>query len=89
MRCKADIDMAADSLVNTTNEVIKEIVPISKPSPYAKCWWMKELTELKQAKKMLNLSYKLHGLPEAPAHAQHRNTTKGLCHRMEEVKKNH
>ena len=90
LRCKADIDIAADSLVNTISEVIEEMVPISKPSPYAKHWWTKELMELKKTKNRLsNLSYRLQGLPEAPAHAQHRDTTRELCHRIEEIKKNH
>ena len=85
-----DIDIAADSLANTISKVIEEMVPISKPSPYAKHWWMKELMELKKTKNRLsNLSYRLWGLPGAPVHAQHRDATRELCHRIGEIKKNH
>ena len=82
--------MAADSLVNAINEALKEMVPISKPSPYARCWWMRELMELKKVKNRLsNFSYKLHGIPEAPTHAQHKEAMDKFCHRVDEIKKAH
>ena len=69
---------------------MEESVPISRPSPYTKRWWTKELTELKKAKNRLsNLSYKFQGIPEAPVHVQHKEATKELCHRIDEVKKAH
>ena len=90
LRCKEDINMAADSLVNAINEALKETVPISKPSPYARCWWMRELMELKKVKNRLsNFSYKLHGIPEAPTHAQHKEAMDKFCHRVDEIKKAH
>ena len=73
LRCKEDINTAADSLVNAINKALKEMVPISKPSPYARHWRTRELTKLKKVKNRLsNISYKLCGIPEAPAHAQHK-----------------
>ena len=46
------------------------LVPMSKPSPYVKHWWMKELTELKKEKNRLsNCAYRQRGLPgDEPPH---------------------
>ena len=69
---------------------MEESVLISRPFPYTKCWWTKELTKLKKAKNRLsNLSYKFRGIPEAPVHAQHKEATKELCRRIDVVKKAH
>ena len=87
---REDIDGAAESLVSIIKETIEEEIPLSKPSPYAKRWWTKELTELKKEKNRIsNLSYKQHGLPDAPIHAMHKEATRKLCHRIDEVKKEH
>ena len=37
LRRKEDLDIAADSLVNTINEIMEESLLISRPFPYAKC----------------------------------------------------
>jgi len=38
--------------------VIVKHVPMSKPSPYSKCWWSKELAALKKVKeKLVRRSY--------------------------------
>ena len=34
-------------LINAVNQAVRSFTPIAKPSPYAKRWWSKELTELK------------------------------------------
>ena len=82
--------MAADSLVNAINEALKETGPISKPPPYARHWWTRELTELKKVKNRLsNISYKLRGILEAPAHVQHKEAMDKFCHRVDEIKKAH
>ena len=47
---RVDIEPAIDMLVNALLETINEVVPLSKPSPYAKHWWTKELTNLKREK---------------------------------------
>ena len=87
---REDIDSAAESLVSIIKEAIEEEILLSKPSPYAKRWWTKELMELKKEKNRIsNLSYKQHGLPDAPIHAMHKEATRKLCRRIDEVKKEH
>lgn len=87
---KEDVKDIVNTLVNTINKVIVEEVPILCPTPYIKCWWTKELTDLKKEKNWLsNLSYKLHGMPDAPVHAKHKETVNIFCNRLEEIKKVH
>ena len=87
---REDIDGTAESVISIIKETIEEEIPLSKPSPYAKHWWTKELTELKKEKNRIsNLSYKQHGLPDAPIHAMHKEATRKLCCRIDEVKKEH
>ena len=87
---KEDIDITANALVEVISEVIQDMVPAVKPSPYTKCWWTKDLSYLKKEKNRLsNLSYRLHGLPDDPIHAQHREATNKFSNRVKEVKKDH
>ena len=86
---REEIDVATKLFISIIKEVIQEI-PLSKPSPYAKRWWTKELTELKKEKNRIsNLSYKQHGILDAPIHAMHKDTTRKLSCRIDEVKKEH
>ena len=82
------IELAIDMLVNTLSETINEVVPLSKPSPYAKCWWTKELTNLKREKNWLsNLSYRMRGLPDTPIYTFHRELVNRFCNKVDETKK--
>jgi regulator of sirC expression with transglutaminase-like and TPR domain len=45
---KHQLDQAAEELVALMNTTLKEMVPRAKPSPYAKRWWTKELSQLRQ-----------------------------------------
>ena len=48
---------------------ITKHVPMSKPSPYSKCWWMKELAALKKVKeKLARRSYERWVADEDPIH---------------------
>lgn len=90
IRHKEDVETTVNTLVDIINEVIDEEVPASKPSPFAKRWWTKELTELKKEKNRLsNLSYKHRGMPDAPVHAKHKEAVNTFCNRLEEIKKEH
>ena len=87
---KEDVENRVNTLVDTINEVIMEEIPISHPTPYAKCWWTKEPTDLKKKKNQLsNLSYKLCRMPDAPVHAKHKEAVNIFCNRLEEIKKVH
>ena len=59
LHCKEDISPAVDSLVKAITEAVNETTPPSKPSPYTKRWWTRELTDMKKEKNWLsNLSYR-------------------------------
>jgi hypothetical protein len=48
---------------------ITKHVPMSKPSPYSKRWWSKELAALKKGKeKMARRSYERRAVDEDPIH---------------------
>ena len=71
-------------------KIIDEEVPAAKPSPYARRWWSKELTDLKQEKNCLsNLALEFCGLPNTPIHTLHKQACNKYCNRIEETKKAH
>lgn len=47
-RRPTDTQEQADRLLNAVNKAVQELVPVSKPAPYAKKWWNRDLTELRQ-----------------------------------------
>ena len=49
----ADLDTLLNSILDPVGEVIKEIIPMTKPSPYMKRWWTKELTTARKTKNLL------------------------------------
>ena len=55
---KRELDRAVDTLIQCINDVIDKEVPPSKPCPFTKRWWTKELTKLKKEKNRLSrISY--------------------------------
>jgi hypothetical protein len=44
---KSQLDQAAEDLVALVNTTLDEMVPRAKPSPYAKRWWTRELSQLR------------------------------------------
>ena len=51
-----------DRLVNAVTQAVRAHTLLAKPSPYAKRWWNKELTELREAQSRLrNMSRRLRG----------------------------
>lgn len=60
------------ALTTSIQETIRSKVPTSKPCPYSKRWWSRELSDRKREKnKLSDLSYKLRALPDHPIHAEH------------------
>ena len=47
IQTKEELESAVNTLVVTLQEVLDQEVPATKPSPFTKQWWTKELTELK------------------------------------------
>ena len=48
IQTKEELESVVNTLVVTLQEVLDQEVPATKPSPFTKQWWTKELTELKQ-----------------------------------------
>jgi ribonuclease HI len=73
----ADLDTLLEQILQPVNEVIDEIIPMTKPSPHSKRWWTKELSAARKLKNRLsNQSYKWRGLQFHPAHTDHKKAAK-------------
>ena len=90
IRMKEELESAVNTLVVTLQEVLDQEVPATKPSPFTKRWWTKELTELKQEQTRLNkLSYCFRGIQDHAVHAEFKSATNNLSNRIDETKKEH
>ena len=84
-----DYTDTVSGLVRVIQETIAVKVPRSKPSPYLKQWWSKELEELKKKKKKVSSeSCKYRALAGHPSHKDHRKIRREYGHEIERVKKN-
>jgi len=82
--------MAAEDLTKTIKRAIEEKVPLLKQCPHAKRWWSKELTLLVEEKnKLSDLSYKMRGLHDHPAHAEHKRIRNRIKEEIRNAKKSH
>ena len=87
---KEELESAVNTLVVTLQEVLDQEVLATKPSPFTKRWWTKELTELKQEQTRLNkLSYHFRGIQDHTVHAEFKSATNNLSNRIDEMKKEH
>ena len=85
-----ELENTVNTLVRLIQEVLAQEVPVTKPSPYTKHWWLKELTKLKREhSKLSKLSYHFRGIPNHPIYAKHKSTTNKLRNRIDETKKEH
>ena len=70
---EGDFTQAVSELVKALQDMIQDVIPKTRPSPYAKRWWNNELIVLKKAKnKLSGLAYKYRALPGHPIHGEHR-----------------
>jgi len=82
---------AALHMINAAlSETIEAVVPINNPYPYTKRWWSSKLDELRKRKNRLaRLSHRWRGLPDHPAHQNHRLASKEYAKAIETTKKEH
>ena len=86
---KDELESAVNKLVETIQEVLEVVVPATKPCPYMKHWWTKELTELKQVQQRLSkLSFHFRGTPNHPVHVEYKTTANKLNNRIDKWKEN-
>ena len=69
---------------------IKEVVPLSRPSPYTKRWWNKGLTIMrKQKEKLARKSYRKRAEDENPIHEEFRQVRNLYSEAIRKAKDKH
>ncbi|KAG2031363.1 hypothetical protein BDR03DRAFT_813030, partial [Suillus americanus] len=64
-----EFQQAASRITRAITNAIEATVPFTNPCPHLKCWWTKDLTNLrKQVNEASGLTYQLSGLPEHACH---------------------
>ena len=90
LRTKEELEVSVDSLVKSIQETLAQEVPLTKPCPYMKHWWLNELSDLKKVKNRLSkLAHCFRGTPDHPAHFDHREAAQKLHNCIDTTKKNH
>src|SRR5215471_11775100 len=69
LQTQEEFDKAIVDLINTFEETIKSVVKRSKPCPYTKRWWTKDLTKMKkELNKLSEHTYRFRALPNHQIH---------------------
>jgi hypothetical protein len=85
-----EFDSALYTITSALKETIDMHVPLSKPFPHTKRWWNPDLTAIRKAKnKLSKVAYRWRGLPDHPAHQQHREVSKEYAKLIDSAKKEH
>ena len=72
------------------NTAVEKHVPKSRPSPYSKRWWSKELSALKKTNKTASRrAYRHRAEPQHEAHAAHEEARRQYAETIEKAKKEH
>lgn len=73
IRNEMSFDAALQGLMTALQTTITEHVPMSKPSPYSKRWWSKDLAKQREeVKKLARKAFKLRSSEQHPIHTQWR-----------------
>ena len=87
---KEGLETAVNTLVESIQEVLDQVVLVTKMSPFTKHRWTKELTKLKHKQNRLSkLSYCYRGIWDHAVHAKFKAATNKLSNRINETKKEH
>ena len=87
---KEELDKALNNLETAILNTAKEVVPRRKPSPYAKQWWTKELSQLRQeTRKKVRQANKLEGWPLHSVHVEARNAKTRYTDMVKKTKTEH
>ena len=85
---KDDFIVKVDTVVKIIKEVLRDKLNVTRPSPYARRWWTKELSKLRaKQNKLSNSSYSYHHVPDHPSHAEHKAAVKEFKTLLSETKK--
>ncbi len=84
------MNLAANRLTMVMQRTIEAVVPITKPFPFAKRWWCKELTTLCTEKnRLLNKAYTYQHVPEHLAHTSLIEAQREYATHIQEAKDEH
>jgi len=87
---EAQFQAAAAKLITAIQQTIEDKTPRTKPSPHAKRWWTRELSQMiKHKDKLSDSSYKMRGLPNHPVHEEHRKYRNLVTETIRKTKKEH
>ena len=64
-----EVDDTGAHIIGAMQRTIDEVVPIAKPCPHSKRWWMKDLDKLRRS--MVSLTRKCYRMHDVPGHLLH------------------
>jgi ribonuclease HI len=77
-------------LMDIIQQTVAEHVPETKPCPYTKRWWTKELSDLKNAKNRLsNKAHKFRDIIDHPDKIKHKEAVNAFAETLEQTVKSH
>jgi hypothetical protein len=77
LKSQTEVDCECDRLTKALQDMITQVVPNSVVCPYSKCWWTKELKELrKRFRKLGRKTSKYRNLPGNTIHAEFKEVHK-------------
>lgn len=87
---KDEFNVAAQNLTKALHDTIDEIIPKTKPSPHAKRWWTREISQLiAQKHELSHISYKFRAVIDHPSHEEHRKIRNRVSETIHKAKKEH
>ena len=90
LHSEGEYESAVSGLTRVLQETIQAVVPQSRPSPYSKRWWSKELDVLKKKKNKLSCtSYKYRAMLAHPSHEEHRKIRRKYGSAITKAKQEH
>jgi hypothetical protein len=87
---KEEFHAKVNTLIEIIQQTVAELVPETKPCPYTKRWWTKELSDLKNAKNRLsNKAHKFRDIIDHPDKVKHKAAVNTFAETLEKTVKSH
>ena len=84
----AELIKGVETLTRVISQSIEEVVPVSRPTPFTKRWWNKDIAKLRQAmRSRVRLAYRHHNDRTHAAHKQHRQARNAYADAIAKAKK--
>lgn len=90
IRSKEELQEKVEGLIRIFDQVRSDHVPITKPSPYQKRWWSKELQqERNRSRRLAKDAYKARLRPEDPVHEEFKRARNDYATHIYTAKQEH